>query len=895
MSSSLEKLQHALQAAALVQNQRLLASPATSDDTNGTGATGSSEEPGTATRSLIASVLASRKSSPSIPSSNKLQSLLNQERVVHSQASNSPRGMAESVVLSDSPPLAYPSAAHSQAPASLKAQAPLAAPPSSSGTESWSEIALPTCPLEDLVKNDNDRGDLVSPLEGDQLEAIDGDAGREGGDEDNSSFVEQSIPMTDEQLEEGLSFSVTRSSEHFRRWMSDMIANAREGNASSAGDYHDGFRVFERSTPGSQSGVPSSAGYGDEDAHARTESGFASIDLQGAPRSEAVSVPASSQVLEPTEVISIKLEQDDLVAAKLVEGQQVKIESDLPALKKEENEEINDGENSESSKSSDSAQCFKTASPSGGWRIAAIVLGATLVANLGHQHRHMILALLALVRPVLLRLRNGIVRIPDQSPSVPVVLIENVTANIFEEPISIGQPLGILVPVSAVLALVLVVLSGLSIAFRSTAVPEKSTNNVRFLVPSKEGGLTDTQGTSEKNHQYLTEGITRYQQGHLNRAATFFELANQLAKSPKDKATASEWLGRTRHRQARQEKSPRLMHAAITCFERAVRLDGASASPRASWGRALFLLHDYAAAEKVLLGAIRRDDSLSYAHEFLGKARIALGKYDEAFVSLRKAVELDPFAYNVLAFLGEQLHVRLQANADAKEMLTRALKLRYDLPAAHARLGAIAVEEEDMATAHRRWTSALALRDRAGGRLDEDVECLPSSVSLVQSTCPFLNLFFCVAPTDRDQRIRILRRALAHGVSSGHCVSNADVGAEDQQKGSHYSLVRVLLAINQRRSQLRSERGTGLADLRMLDHELKLRTDSHDGSAWLVTNARGLYSLVLLGLGKTKLAESQYAAFWKDVGVSGTPEQIEDEESRRWKFVALAFFELKGQ
>lgn len=184
----------------------VLLSPSTSLDSKGTGATGSTEEPGTATRSLIASVHGRSSLRGSILSAS-----------FH----NATTGKTSTQLGGDS---------DAQGGDERRSGGGEGAGSGASSTGSWSDFAgsvggevredKDATPTRRVKDEESDKDALsVSPLKEDYAMAL--------------SILEQSMPVTDEQEEEGLALSVDRDSDHFNRWLVDMIANARGDGSSS--------------------------------------------------------------------------------------------------------------------------------------------------------------------------------------------------------------------------------------------------------------------------------------------------------------------------------------------------------------------------------------------------------------------------------------------------------------------------------------------------------------------------------------------------------------------------------------------------------------------------------------------------------------------------------------
>lgn len=374
----------------------------------------------------------------------------------------------------------------------------------------------------------------------------------------------------------------------------------------------------------------------------------------------------------------------------------------------------------------------------------------------------------------------------------------------------------------------------------------------------------------ESARALLPTAIEAYHSGSLSRAIIEFTTISHLGCAPADKAASCEWLGRAQYRLASRTGEKERMEAAKKAFERAVRMDPASATARASLGRVSFRLGRAEDAVKQLLGAIKRDEGLAFAHEYLGKACAALSiveggakQWINAEEHLRRAIALDPTAYTTLAFLGEQLHTRGQTQ-EARPLLEQAISLRQDYPAAHARLAFLATEQMDPARAATHL--ALVLSTRESGFHDPDL--LPSTRSSLLGPTPFLSLYFALPTTDSSARLDVLHRARKLYPSS--------------------TLLSILHCITQRHSHATSVK-TSLEGLLALESTLAKRVERFGADD---LEGKGLWALCLLGLNRGKKAERVYAEFWeglrerKSVGGAG--------EERELAQLVMAFYDCRS-
>ena len=428
---------------------------------------------------------------------------------------------------------------------------------------------------------------------------------------------------------------------------------------------------------------------------------------------------------------------------------------------------------------------------------------------------------------------------------------------IFDTPLILGAPIPLGTPLSfATIVGTFLVLATIPLglhAYKSSNSPP-SPRRTRSSSPL----LEMDPGSVLTARDLIVDGMAAYGARHLSLAETHFSSAAQSRCAPLDKAIASEWLGRTRYRLARTQDSRDAMELAGAAFARSVRLDGSRATARASLGRALFHLQDFAGAVRPLEAAIKRDPELAYAHEYLGKTFARLGRWELSEIHLRKATSLDPTSYTSFAFLGEQLHARGHTD-EARQELDEAVKLRCDYPAAHARLAFIATEQLDNSRACSHLRRVIACRET--GCIDT---CLSTTTEAIHGPAPFLSLYFATPSTDIVVRTQVLRQAT--------------------KLYPHETILALLLAINLRRSSARDDRHTGMSALRSMEETLEGRVARYGDEV----EAHGLWALALVGLGKGKQADGVYEGFWRMVGA---------ERGMAAKsglaFLVMAFYELK--
>ncbi|GAA5860947.1 hypothetical protein JCM3774_003197 [Rhodotorula dairenensis] len=393
----------------------------------------------------------------------------------------------------------------------------------------------------------------------------------------------------------------------------------------------------------------------------------------------------------------------------------------------------------------------------------------------------------------------------------------------------------------------------------------------------------------------LSTAIKLYSQGRLHEAVQTLSAILELACPSPDKAIASEWLGRAWYRLGRRgaHSAEDDLLRSVAAFERSIRLDPGRASPRASLGRTLFRLGRNMEAAMALRAAIKRDDNLAFAHEWLAKALSRVEPVSHELVErhLCRAVELDPDLYTAHAFLGEHLHLRggvVPGRTDAaKAALLRAVALRSDYPAAHIRLAFIANEQLDSAAAARHYAAAVSAR-RTGFR---DSAVMPASEAALDGPSPYLAWSFQL-PAHSPRRLAVLRQAsLEHPYDEvvGHLLAVESAPKRALNRGGNGSPCTTM-------------------DDRLVARETVLarRVGRYSPSDDIV--AHGLYALVLLALGKDD-AEPAYQRFWTAVverrrravktpssGEQGTAAQVadDDEVDRAVAYLAMAFFERRG-
>ncbi|KAI5480191.1 hypothetical protein MNV49_001519 [Pseudohyphozyma bogoriensis] len=782
VSSSLKSLQDALELASAAP------SPLSPSHSAATGDTGSSESPGRATRSLIGSVA-------------------NHEHLARSESRDPRSPLASSVggrSDRDSPvhELRLPGS-------SIKME-------ESASSESWADVSLPSLP---------------APGDDELLREVKAEE-----DSDSESYIENTVPITDEQEEEGLRLPVTRSLTDIDLWLRTTHEEATGDGMSSVGSEalsavadatryaHLGL-VSSRNPPQQVLGSPFTQRTPSIIHHSHS---YDSLD--GAYHSELV------RTVEGDDTYDLQSLLDEEPVAVRMEDSETKSH-----IKAEEEYGVELQESPIASgalpRPNDTPAPTTPRSSALGWKLLSLALGVALTANVG--------------MPYLSPLINAHTSMPPPPALQPLIAIvgphDNSTLS-SAPPTSLGSPFpSATLPAVAFAALFFGTLAFLS--NRTDSAPPRTRESSPLLEQDPVSVVSA--------RALIADGTRRYALGQLTLAASLFLEASQSRCSPRDKAMATEWLGRTRYRLARAQDSSELMSSAVASFQRAVRLDGNKATSRASLGRALYVLRDCESAKKSLQAAIKKDATLPFAHEYLGKTLAALGDWTTAEHHLREATRLDPMAYTAHAFLGEKLHT-LARNAEAKAELHAAVALRADYPAAHARLAFIATEELDRATACEHFRKAIACRET--GCIDDS---LPVTLEAIQGPAPYLRLYFALGDGDRAGRIDVLRDAV--------------------KMYPHDLLISVLLAAAMRKSKERDERRMGLSELRKLEEQLEKRVRRFKSDV----DARGLLVLTLLGLGKVKDAEKEYGMFWTSVG------EDRGGSNSVLAFIVMAIYELK--
>jgi len=121
-------------------------------------------------------------------------------------------------------------------------------------------------------------------------------------------------------------------------------------------------------------------------------------------------------------------------------------------------------------------------------------------------------------------------------------------------------------------------------------------------------------------------------------------------------------------------------------------------------GRALGQLGQPKEAEAAFRDAMSKDAARYEAQHYFGELLLAGGRSNEAVTALKRATQLAPDEPEPFELLGEAL----PPGADAEKALARAIAIRPDFGAAHARLGHVLLARGDAARAEASFRRAVA-------------------------------------------------------------------------------------------------------------------------------------------------------------------------------------------
>jgi TolB-like protein/Tfp pilus assembly protein PilF len=147
-------------------------------------------------------------------------------------------------------------------------------------------------------------------------------------------------------------------------------------------------------------------------------------------------------------------------------------------------------------------------------------------------------------------------------------------------------------------------------------------------------------------------------------------------------------------------------------LERALALDPLSLAVRISEGLRYFYARELASAASTLEATLKLNADFGAAHYFLGHARIAMGRYDEAIVSLESAVRLQEGSAETMAALATAhglAHQRAHADALLAD-LERRSREAYVSPALIAQIH-LGLGDEDAALERLEEATALHAAD----------------------------------------------------------------------------------------------------------------------------------------------------------------------------------------
>ncbi|BGP25748.1 proteophosphoglycan 5 [Rhodotorula toruloides] len=792
------------------KSARLLFSPA-SAKTNGTGATGSTEPMGAASRSLVGSVVG-REGHNSVSHDVFFAPTADQAATTDRIAAFA-RSPAQSEMSWDRL-------------GSGASSSPRLGPPF---------VQLPTPEPEELL--DSRTASQAYSAEQEQNSAVvdAADAVHIKEESDDEALAGCDAPaavdnaadrLTDSQEDVLLAQSVTRSQSDFSHWLEETLRLAK-GDGTSTIESDDALSSIIEAT-----------------RHAHFV--FQSNASQSCAASEAVVLPEEditiSTVRSGAEEATVETPAKGSVAAEdedVTEVSEVDEKLDTPAL---------------------------PGSSTLGWKLLSLSLTAALAFTRRRLHTD----------------HHSSPQVDIEPTRVVHYVPYNETASVshFAKPIPVGSTLSVPLYALLVPAILAGTVVAISLTRRTPALISSrrrcSSAPTRFDRSRETSPLLDLNGDDAlEGRRLLAVGVEHYGTSRLSQAIDTFSTVLQLACATSDKALAAEWLGRSLYRLARADgNDAEKLQQAAQAFERSIRLDVGRASPRASLGRVKYRLRDYQSAVTALQAANKRDDKLAFAHEWLAKALAECRPCQPELVEhhLRKAIELDSTSYTALAFLGDYIHSSGNGRTpEAKDLLGRAVSLRNDYPAAHARLAFIANEQLEPEKAAHHYASAIATRYT--GLRDPDM--MRACEEAIDGPAGYLAWCFTKPPRS-PARLQILRRAV--------------------QAHANDDFLALLLAIHL------SPARPANASPALVDREaiLARRAARYTVSEDLV--AHGLWALALTAVRKDEEAEAVYASFWREVvrrrsvalcknGEETTAE--EREEGRTLAFLAMAFFELK--
>ncbi|SCV70377.1 BQ2448_1771 [Microbotryum intermedium] len=275
----------------------------------------------------------------------------------------------------------------------------------------------------------------------------------------------------------------------------------------------------------------------------------------------------------------------------------------------------------------------------------------------------------------------------------------------------------------------------------------------------------------------MIEAIEAYTRGHLEKARQLFERV--ATGESEQKRSALEYQARTLYRMGRVQDSSECYTEAWELFHQVIEMDKLSgqelncASAKASLGRTMFRQNKLDGARIMIEQALKLDGKLAYAHEYLAKviASMKLGTKGEAMVlgHLKEALKIDPDRYTARVFLGEWLHLNCKGLSPkktttrlhlAEEALEHVVTTRPDHVSAYARLALLARTRGDCEAELVHWKRVLSIREEGFYDFDLSKETNDHARgdTLVISICLALDL---ARETERLERIRLLSDALS--------------------------------------------------------------------------------------------------------------------------------------
>lgn len=298
------------------------------------------------------------------------------------------------------------------------------------------------------------------------------------------------------------------------------------------------------------------------------------------------------------------------------------------------------------------------------------------------------------------------------------------------------------------------------------------------LTPAEESRLAAARPIDPEAYEAYLRGryhFNRTSEAELEKAVGYFERA--LAKEPRY-AAAYSGLADSYNRLGMTliGRPPGEMRSkAIDAASEALRIDDGLAEAHVSLGWAKFFDWDWPGAEESFLGAIALNPKYAEAHQLYSLYLVALGRFDQAIATGRRAVELDPLSVNSQARLGQVLFYARRYD-DAIREFRNALELDPNFVFALWHLGdtyaqvsrfdeAISVLEK-AATLSRRNPAVLGYLGCAyakSGRDREARELLKemTEISETRYISPFTLASLDVCLKDRESAFEWLEKAFA--------------------------------------------------------------------------------------------------------------------------------------